>query len=318
MAQIGASIGIALFPEHADNIDSLLAKADRAMYAAKRGGGTALVYSSEMDDLRPRPLLEASRLQQAIDHHELFLEFQPMIDLASRKIVGAEALVRWRFPGKDIIPPGVFIPLAERSSIIGQLSYAILEMGLDQAKTWHDQMIPTPLSINLSARMLDDNKLPERVLQALAKRSLPPSLLTLEITETAVMSNIEQARKILGILSDKGVGISIDDFGAGFTSFKYLRELDISEIKIDMAFTRDMTGGSRNTIIVHSIAMLANGFGIPSVAEGIEDLSICETLLAIGCHIGQGYGIARPMAGPAFDNWRYSWELQNSSNAIPH
>lgn len=318
VAQIGASIGIALFPEHADNVDALLANADRAMYAAKRAGGTAMVYGREMDDLRPRAQIDTCRLQQAIDNKELFLEFQPLIDLASRKIVGAEALVRWRLPNRDVIPPAAFIPLAERSPVIGPLSYAIIDMGLDQAVEWQNQNLAIPLSINLSARMLEDFRLPEKILAALAKRNLKPSILTLEITETAVMSNIDQARKILGKLSSSGISISIDDFGAGFTSFKYLRELEIAEIKIDMAFTRDMAGGSRNTIIVHSIAMLADGFGIPSVAEGIEDIRSCETLLGLGCRIGQGYGIARPMAAPAFNAWRHTWTLQNAAVTTRH
>ncbi len=305
--QVGASIGIALFPDHAGDADALLAIAGRATNSAKSSGGSA-VYSANMDTV-DRPRLVASRLQKAIDQKELFVEFQPMINLTSRKVIGAEALVRWRSPEEGIVLPGAFIPIAERSPVIGPLTYAIVDMTLDQAKFWYDAAIPIPVSINLSARLLDDDRLPERVVQALESRGLPSQLLTLELTETALMSNVKQAKKILGLLSAAGVKISIDDFGAGFSSFKYLRELDVSEIKIDQAFTADLREGSRDNTIVRSIALLARGFGIPAIAEGIEDPQACNILRDLGCDKGQGFAIARPMPGAEFLDWLLRWEL---------
>lgn len=304
---VSASIGIALFPDHAADADALLARANRAMNTAKCRGGCA-VYSEDMD-VSDRPRQMASRLQKAIDQNELFVEFQPMINLTSRRVIGAEALVRWRSPEEGIVLPGTFIPMAERSSVIGPLTYAIFDLTLDQAKRWYDAAVPIPVSINLSARLLDDDRLPERVVQALESRGLPSPLLTLELTETALMSNVKQAKKILGLLTAAGVKISIDDFGAGFTSFKYLRELDVAEIKIDQSFTADLKDGSRDNTIVRSIAMLARGFGIPAIAEGIEDPLACNILRDLGCDKGQGFAIARPMPGPEFLDWLLRWEL---------
>ncbi len=306
--QVGASIGIALFPDHATDADALVARAGRALSSAKNNSAGFAVYGAGMDtDDRPR--LVASRLQKAIEQKELFVEFQPMINLTSRKVIGAEALVRWRSPEDGVVLPGSFIPMAERSSVIGPLTYAIFDLTLDQAKLWYDSAVPIPVSINLSARLLDDDQLPERVVRALESRGLPAPLLTLELTETALMSNVNQAKKILGLLSAAGVKISIDDFGAGFSAFKYLRELDVSEIKIDQSFTTDLRDGSRDNTILRSIALLARGFGIPAIAEGIEDPMACNILRDLGCDKGQGYAIARPMPGEEFLDWLLRWEL---------
>lgn len=308
LVTVGAAVGIALYPSQGDDAQTLLLKADRAMYAAKRAGTNHMLYAEGMEAVQQRPMLDISRIQQAIDRNELFMEFQPMVELASRKVNGAEALVRWRTASGEIISPGMFIPLAERSPIIRSLSYLVLNKVLDQMQAWLASGLHLPVSANLSARLLDDNELPARVFRGLAARGLPANLLTLELTETALMSNLEQAQKVLGELIGGGVRVSIDDFGAGFTSFKYLRQLEVSEIKIDMAFTSDMSSGSRDSVIVRSIATLASGFGIPAVAEGIENLANCQTLLELGCHSGQGYGIARPMAGEAIPEWIARWE----------
>lgn len=313
IVHVGASIGIAFYPDHGADTETLLLNADRAMYASKHGG-MPLVYQSGMEDEQLRPLPELSHFQQAIESNELYLEFQPMVDLESGLVCGAEALVRWRTQEGKIIPPAAFIPKVEHTNLIGQLSYYVLEMALDQMLQWRDRGQMLPMSINLSARMLEDIDLAGKILLEIERRELPYSYITLELTETALMSNLEQAQRVLRVLSSAGVKISIDDFGAGFTSFKYLRQLDIAEIKIDMAFTSDVSAGSRDSVIVRSITTLARGFGIPAVAEGIESAQAMEALRALGCQIGQGYYFSRPMSASDFCVWKSTWESAHASS----
>ncbi|MFP6847435.1 MAG: EAL domain-containing protein [Pseudomonas sp.] len=304
---IESSIGIALYPSQGDCLQTLLLKADWAMYAAKNSANLCLIYAEGMDSMRQLPAPESDRLRLAIERQELFVEYQPIMDLSTYAVDGFEALVRWRTPEGEIVPPGVFIPLAERSPLIRPLTYWVLGAVLDQALLWCSQGLMLTVSVNISARMLDDTTLAQCVLRELEVRGLPTHLLTLELTETALMSNVERAKKTLDELIGAGVRISIDDFGAGFTSFKYLRQLDVSEIKVDMAFTAELKEGSRDSVIVRSIAQLANGFAIAAVAEGIENLDDAAKLLALGCHKGQGYGIARPMLGKLVAEWLTAW-----------
>ena len=313
LLSIEASIGISIYPEQGEDIHSLLLKADWAMYAAKHSGSMYMVYTGGMESMRQRPSQEVGALKHAIEQNEFFMEYQPILDLRTQQINGVEALVRWRKPSGDLVLPGVFIPQAEKSLIIQQLTYATIDMTLDQLRCWHFAGLRLPVSLNLSARMLESAELPKRLLAALTARGLPPSLLTLELTETALMSNVEQAQGILNSLTARGVRISIDDFGAGFTSFKYLRQLEVAEIKVDMAFTADMSPESRDKVIVQSITVLASGFGIPVVAEGIEDIASCEVLREIGCQFGQGYAIAKPMAGDAVASWVQQWRAARAS-----
>jgi EAL domain-containing protein (putative c-di-GMP-specific phosphodiesterase class I) len=184
----------------------------------------------------------------------------------------------------------------------------VIDLALNQAKKWHDAGIAMPVSINLSARMLDDNDLPKYLMKALNSHKLPASCVTLELTETVVMSNIEQARKVFRILHKMGIKSSIDDFGVGFTSLKYLQELEVSEIKIDKAFTANLDKEFRSEIIIQSIAMLAKGLNTSIVVEGIEDIGLLQKLHRLGCQFGQGYGIARPMPDIHFSQWIQDWK----------
>ena len=313
LLSVEASIGISIYPEQGEDIHGLLLKADWAMYAAKHSGAMHMVYAGGMEAMRQRPSQEVGVLKHAIEQNEFFMEYQPILDLRTQRINGVEALVRWRKPSGQVVMPGVFIPQAEHSLIIQHLTYSAIDMALDQLRAWYLAGLMLPVSLNLSARMLESADLPKRLLDALSLRELPPALLTLELTETALMSNVEQAQLVLNSLTAKGIRISIDDFGAGFTSFKYLRQLEVSEIKVDMAFTADMSPESRDKVIVQSITVLASGFGIPVVAEGIEDISSCEALREIGCHFGQGYAIAKPMAGDAVALWVQQWQRSHAN-----
>jgi diguanylate cyclase (GGDEF)-like protein len=310
LIQIGSSIGIALYPEQGQNLDLLLMKADKAMYFVKRNKKSAMVYNEEMEVLAQQSLfLEANKLSLAIGNNELFLEYQPIINLSNRKVRSVEALVRWQPSDKTgIIYPGDFIPTAESSEAIYPLTYAVIDLALSQTKKWHDASIAMPVSINLSARMLDDSDLPKYLVKALDFHKLPATCVTLELTETDVMSNIEQAKKVFRMLNKMGIKISIDDFGVGFTSLKYLQELEVSEIKIDKAFTADLDKKFRSEIIIQSIAMLAKGLNTSIVIEGIEDIGLLQKLHRLGCQFGQGYGIALPMPDIHFPQWIQDWK----------
>lgn len=310
LIRIDSSIGIALYPEQGQNLDLLLMKADRAMYFVKRNQKSSMVYSEEMEaSTQQSSFLKADKLSLAIENKELFLEYQPIINLLNRKVRSVEALVRWQPSDKTgIIYPGDFIPDAESSEAIYPLTYAVIDLALNQTKKWYDASIAMPVSINLSARMLDDSDLPKYLMNALDSHKLPASCVTLELTETAVMSNIEQARKVFRMLHKMGIKTSIDDFGVGFTSLKYLQELEVSEIKINKAFTADLDRKFRSEIIIQSIAMLAKGLNTSIVVEGIEDIGLLQKLHRLGCQFGQGYGIARPMPDIHFSQWIQDWK----------
>jgi diguanylate cyclase (GGDEF)-like protein len=308
MASVGVSIGIALIPDHASDGQEVLAKADRAMYQAKRSGRDYQCFLGDDERARSGPALAATYLTEALGRNELFLHFQPMINLTSGALSGVEALARWHSPQFGWVPPADFIPVAERSAMIGTLTYAVLDMVLAQAKLWRNQGWRVPVSVNLSARMLDDPGLVGRVADALAEHDLPAEMLTLEITETALMVSPARAHAVLRELKRAGVVISIDDFGSGYTSLKYLREFDISEIKIDGIFVRELTVGSRDASIIRSLSTLARGFDINLVAECVEREESWKFLRELGCSVGQGYSIARPMTAQDLPGWWQSWQ----------
>jgi len=305
---VGISIGIVLSDRHGQDGQVLLAHADEAMYRAKRGTRGYEIYAEDSARTPDRhSVLLASQLSEALDRRELFLLYQPKVDLAQRRLAGVEALVRWRSPQFGLLSPAAFIPSAERSSVINPMTYFLLDLALDQAKRWRDAGIGIPISVNLSARMFDDEQLTSRVVDALTRRGLRAEALTLEITETALMSSPYRALQTLGELSNEGIAISIDDFGSGFTSLKYLREFPVSEIKIDQLFIADLSRDSRDASIVAAVASLARGFNVDVVAEGIERPEIWDLLLNLGCNLGQGYSIGMPMLPDEIDTWAKNW-----------
>jgi diguanylate cyclase (GGDEF)-like protein len=312
LVRVTVSIGVALFPVHGRDSRTLLAHADQAMYRAKRSSRTCEVYTAGAHEARP--FLVASHLSDAIERRELFLEYQPKVHLGTGALAGVEVLVRWRSPRLGLIGPNDFIPAAERSSLIKPMTYAILEMALDQAVLWREQGWELPMAVNLSARMFDDSELAARCWQALETRGLRPQDLTLEITETALMTSPLRAQEALRALHEAGIAISIDDFGAGYTSFKYLRDFEVSEIKIDKLFIGKIHSASRDLSIVRSIATLSRGFNLKLVAEGVEDERQCRLLHELGCDLGQGFAIGAPMPAEELAEWR----VERESIPPPH
>jgi diguanylate cyclase (GGDEF)-like protein/PAS domain S-box-containing protein len=302
--EVGASVGIAIWPNHAGDAEMLLRRADVAMQAAKRQGGGLVVYSSECDPHDPRRLILLGELRRAIESDQLLLHYQPKVHLERRLIIGAEALVRWRHPKHGMVPPDQFVPLAEQGGLIKPLTRWVLNQALAQCELWAAEGRHLPVAVNLSARNLQDGQLVEDVATLLASHHLAPQLLELELTESAVMADPARATEILDVLEASGVTLAIDDFGTGYSSLAYLRRLPVTELKIDKSFVIGMAAsGEEDTVIVRSTNELGHNLGLKVVAEGVEDERTLDQLRSFGCDAAQGYFIARPMAAADLGKW---------------
>ena len=303
--EVGASVGIAAAPEHGQETEILLRRADLAVQAAKRLASGCVVYSAECDPYDPHRLALLGELRPAIEADQLFLFYQPKVDLKAGTVVGAEALLRWRHPRRGLVPPGDFIPLAEQAGVIKPLTWWVLGEAVKQCGAWERDALGLEVAVNLSARSLHDPQLVERITGLLDAHEVPPRRLQLEVTESAVMTDPARAAEILGRLDALGVGVSIDDFGTGYSSLTSLRRLPVTEIKIDKSFVIGMGGnGGSDKAIVRSTSELGHNLGLRVVAEGVEDASALELLRSYGCDLAQGYYIARPMAADALVAWR--------------
>ena len=300
---IDASIGVVISGVHGDDAQTLLQRADIAMYVAKQQKQGVVVYDPENDDHTPERLSLLGQLRRGIERGELFLQYQPKIDLKTREVVGVEALVRWQHPDRGMIPPNDFIPLAEHTGLIGPLTLSVLNMALAQAKVWADGGHPIPVAVNISARNLSDDEFASKVKGVLAKHAVAPGLLEVEVTESAVMLEPEKAARILNELHAMGVRIAIDDFGAGYTSLAQLKNLPISELKIDKSFILTMHSNADDAMIVKSMIDLGHSLNMKVVAEGIETAYALNTLAGLQCDIGQGYHLCRPALPEALMQW---------------
>ncbi len=315
VAKVGVSVGIAVYPGHGSDGPTLLKCADTAMYEAKHSNAHFAIYEPAAQAAAHRSNLIATDLRAGAFNGQLELHYQPKVSLADRGVLGVETLVRWRHPQLGLLAPAEFIPAAERSDTICDLTLGILDGALAQQGAWRRQGIALPLSVNLSARMLDRAELPELVADLTGRHGTPPGALSLEVTETAALANPDSAFAILIALSEAGHRISIDDFGAGYTSFRYLREIPVDEIKIDRLFVSDLGHGGRDASIVRSMLELGRGFGIEVVAEGIETLQTWHHLTHLGCAAGQGFYIARPTSAPGLLDWYAHWQDAGSRRA---
>jgi diguanylate cyclase (GGDEF)-like protein/PAS domain S-box-containing protein len=302
--ELTISIGISVGPGHGDSAELLLRRADTALEAARRSGSGSVVYAPERDPYDPGALVLLGELRRAIEADELLLHYQPKVDLKSRTITGTEALVRWRHPKRGMLPPDRFIPLAEQGGLIKALTRWVMGNAVAQCRAWQRQGRELPVSVNLSARNLQDVRLLEDITGLLDTHSLPPHLLRLELTESTVMADPAHAVRVLGSLRDAGVAVAIDDFGTGYSSLAYLRRLPVSELKIDKSFVIGMAGREQeDAAIVRSTSDLGHILGLSVVAEGVEDERTLDLLGEIGCDAAQGYFIARPMPVAALEQW---------------
>jgi diguanylate cyclase (GGDEF)-like protein len=298
-----ASIGIALYPEHGSDVETLLQKADFAMYRAKESRSDWAMYDERHDhDIAAKRVLTAE-LRTAVRGEEIVVFYQPQLDLHTGSVLAVEALVRWQHPTAGVLPPSSFLRLAEQTNMIAPLTHRVLKVALEQAAEWRSIGLDLAVAVNIAPQVLVDRSLTEHVVRALKLAGMPPSRLKLEVTESALMSDPVIARAVLLELDALGVEIAIDDFGTGYSSLSYLADLPVSEVKIDRSFVSRMAEGSSEKIIVTSTVDLAHNLGLRAVAEGVERRALLPELKAVGCDAAQGYGIGRPLASDAATRW---------------
>jgi diguanylate cyclase len=311
--EIDASMGIALAPLHAADYDGLLQRADSAMYAAKRNHTGIAMHTREQEADNSQKLALASDLRRAIEGGQLSLYYQPKATLRTGDVSGVEALVRWKHPDRGMISPDQFIPLAERSGLINLLSMWVLKTALRQVADWKRMGLVMPVSVNLSARDLIDVRLPDEIEAALHEANVASELLEVEITESVLTADPARARAIVTRIGELGPTTTIDDFGAGYSSLAYLKNLPVHALKIDRSFVLGMTDNEHDATIVHAVVDLAHNLGLRVVAEGAEDMAVWERLRLAGCDEVQGFVLAQPMPSAQATDWLS--RRRESSNA---
>jgi diguanylate cyclase (GGDEF)-like protein len=300
---IACSIGIAMYPD-GSAADKLIARADVAMYAAKRAGGSRhCFYTAAMDNDAQQNFDLVRDLRKAIAKNELELYFQPKMDARSGKVMAAEALLRWHHPELGLLLPDRFVPLAERTGLIGALGNWVIEAGCKQARQWRDNGLRMRVAINLSAHQMRQDDIADRIADALKRHRIHPSLLTCEITETAAMEDTGATQETFRRLGELGTHLSIDDFGTGYSSLAYLRQLPAEELKIDRSFVMDLEHSADARAVVDAVVKLAHALGLKVVAEGVENQRQQQILAALGCDELQGFLFARPMTARALLLW---------------
>ncbi|MGH2442062.1 MAG: EAL domain-containing protein [Chloroflexota bacterium] len=307
---IGSSMGIAMYPNHGEDTSTLMRRADVAMYAAKRGGTGHAFYSEDRDEISSVRLLLTRELKEAIEHDQLVLQYQPKVNLIDGRTEHVEALVRWQHPERGFTFPDYFIPLAEESGLIKPLTLWVLNEALRQHRVWKEQGVQLRVAVNVSARVLHDPELLETVHQLLKTWDVEPSNLEVEITESAIMVDPEQAKKTLTDLHTAGVWTSIDDFGTGHSSLAYLRHLPFDEIKIDKSFVLEMATDRSDASIVRSVVALGHNFELKVVAEGVDNKRTMDMLAEMGCDMAQGYFLSKAIHAADLPEWIASYEKQ--------
>ncbi|MBW8801217.1 MAG: EAL domain-containing protein, partial [Streptomyces sp.] len=302
LVDVAASAGIAASPEHGTTLDVLLQHADVAMYLSKESGQVE-VYDATRDHNSPTRLALLGELRRALENDELELHYQPKADLHDGRVVGVEGLVRWRHPQRGLIPPDDFIPLAERSGLIVPLTAWVLDTGLRQIAAWRALGWELDLAVNVTVKDLAGDQLVDQVSRGLARYGVPASCLQLEVTEGSLFSDSARARQTLTRLDALGVSLSLDDFGTGWSSLVQLRQLPVSEIKIDRSFVSRMVADTRDHAIVCSVIDLARGLGMRVVAEGVEDDATWKRLSVMGCDRAQGWLLSRALPADDLSPW---------------
>jgi diguanylate cyclase len=291
--EIQVSFGIAVFPEHGTTADLLIRRARGALALARKSHTPYAFYTEEQQSSH-RQLALVGDLRRAIIGHQLFLLYQPKIDLATLRLAGVEALVRWKHPELGILRPDHFIPLAEKTGLIMPLTLWVLNEALRQCNIWNQENVPLSVAVNLSPWNLQSSALPDQIRGLLSSSGVPPSQLELELTESAIMANPRQAAEILRVMKQMGLRLAVDDFGTGYSSLAHLNSLPIDAIKIDKSFVIRMATETQDAVIVRSMIHLAHNLGLKVVAEGVENRQTMDMLRKMGCDMAQGYHISHP------------------------
>jgi predicted signal transduction protein with EAL and GGDEF domain len=301
--QSAASLGIALAPDHGQELPTLLRHADVAMYRAKADHLEIVVYDTHQDRNGTHRLHDLQDLRDALDLDQFVLHFQPKIDLIKEQVCGVEALVRWDHPRDGLTYPDAFLPLVEDSGLMRALTRKVLNDAFRQAATWRRGGRPLVVAVNLSASSLLDRDLPDQVQRMLEHHRLPGTAVQLEITEGFLLTDPDQATAVLQRLRRQGIGISLDDFGTGYSSLSYLRNLPLDELKLDRSFVSQMADDGRASALVAATIGLAHSLGLRLVAEGVEDSTTYSELRRLGCDQAQGYHLGRPMPAAELERW---------------
>ncbi len=310
--QTSASIGVALYPDHAGDAETLAQRADVAMYTAKRAGGGIALYSPEHDQSSVRRLALLGELRNAIEDDQLLLHFQPTLDLRTGFVRTVEALVRWQHPEHGLMPPAEFIELAEVSGTIQVLTRWVITTAVRHIVEWQRRGLDLSVAVNLSVRNLYEPELVPWLAGVLAQFGVDAKALEFEITESELMDDPLLAMEVLGRLKALGVATSIDDFGTGYSSLSYLKHLPIDQLKIDRSFVGNMVHDESDLTIVRSTIDLSHNLGLVVVAEGVEDPETLRLLAHLGCDRAQGYALSRPVPAPAFEEWWRDEERRES------
>jgi len=313
-----ASVGIALSPDHGDTGTVLLQRADVAMYQAKTTRvGCALYFPRDDQNSRDRLML-VGQLRHALQENQLVVFYQPKADLDTGHVGGVEALVRWQHPERGLLAPGQFLPTAEQTGLIRDVTLYVLDRALAKLAEWRTEGLELRVAVNLSVANLVDNQLPHDVARLLAQWQVPSECLQLEITENLLMADPAQAERVLSHLHEIGVSLSLDDFGTGYSSLAYLRRLAVDEIKIDRSFVMNMSDDADDAAIVASTVGLAHSLGLRVVAEGVETRDQWNALEALGCHQAQGFLMSKPIPADELKSWLRehspaSWDAASAS-----
>jgi len=310
--EVGVSIGIAFSPDHSQDAKELLRLADVAMYVAKRNGTAFEIYDRDDDKHTVRRLGMLSELRAAIEHGGMSLHYQPQVNLKTGKAESVEALVRWRHDMHGNVDPGEFVALAEATDLIRPLTDWTLRQALADLATWNKRGVELRVAINISARVIQDVDFPRRLETLIRETNTRPAQVELEITESAMLVDPERARHIVRSLHSLGVLIAIDDYGTGFSSLGYLRDLRVHALKLDKSFVVDLEARAQNRVIVESTVQMAHALGLRVVAEGVETEWAKSYLESVGYDVGQGYWFARAMSATDC----YAW-VQRFNEAYP-
>jgi diguanylate cyclase (GGDEF)-like protein len=310
---VDASIGIALCPDHGRDRSLLLARADTAMYVAKRGRHGFGIWAPDGSPATRDRLETLEQLRTALDTDQLDVHYQPKLDLRTGRVIGVEALVRWNHPERGLLYPDVFLPLAEQAGLMRRLALRVLERSLRDLHAWRAGGHELSVAVNLSVSNLQDVALPGQVEMLLDAFGVPAEALILEITEDLLMADAARSQQVMAGLRRLGVRLSIDDYGTGYSSLSYLRALPVDELKLDRSFASHLTSDRRAAAIVRSTLQLSLDLGMTMVVEGVEDAATLAALRAWGCDFAQGYHIARPMPAGDFLTW-----LAERPASVPH
>jgi diguanylate cyclase (GGDEF)-like protein len=301
--ELGGAIGIALQPDHGDDVSTLLRHADVAMYEAKRSSTSIETYDCERDPYSPERLALLGELRRALDAEELVLHFQPKVALDSGETIGVEALIRWQHPERGLLGPGEFLGIAERTGLIADITRWVLDAAVRQCGEWRREGIDLPVAVNLAAANIVDSTLPDAVAAALQRWDVPGDRLECEISEDTVMGDPRRATDVLERLRALGVRLSLDDFGTGHSSLSYLKRLPLDEVKIDRSFVIGMADDASDAAIVRSTIDLARHLGLAVVAEGVETAEVLHVLASLDCDIAQGFLLSRPLPAAELGAW---------------